>query len=114
MKHRGLDWDRRVNELIDRLPPRIRPFLRWLRKPSARWVRIPIGILLIFGSLLSILPVFGLWMLPLGLLLLAEDIAPLRRFVIRAIDWTSRRWARWRNWARPSSEKDEISRDETR
>jgi hypothetical protein len=53
-------------------------------------------------------------MLPLGLLLLAEDIAPLRRFMIRAIDWTSRGWARWRHRARPSSEKDEISRDETR
>jgi hypothetical protein len=111
MGHRGLDWDRRVNELVERLPRRMRPFVRWLRKPSSRWVRLPVGILLIFGSLLSILPIFGIWMLPLGLLLLAEDIVPLRRFLVRALDWIARRWARWRKRGRPSSDREEISED---
>jgi hypothetical protein len=42
-------------------------------------VRIPAGLLLIAGGVFAILPLLGLWMLPLGLVLLAEDIPPLRR-----------------------------------
>ena len=60
---------------------------RWLRKPASRWARIPAGILLIIGGCLAILPVFGLWMFLLGLMLLADDIPPLRRFRDRALDW---------------------------
>jgi hypothetical protein len=52
-------------------------------------------VLLIGGGLLSILPGFGLWMLPLGLLLLAEDIPPLRRGRDRALDWIERRRPHW-------------------
>ena len=61
--------EQRLDRLIGRLPQRLQTVLRWLRKPSARWLRILVGVLLIFGSVLSILPLFGLWMLPLGLLL---------------------------------------------
>jgi hypothetical protein len=53
------------------------------------------GVLLIAGSFLSILPIFGLWMLPLGLMLLAEDIAPLRRVRDRILDWIERRRPHW-------------------
>jgi hypothetical protein len=87
--------ERRLEELIDRLPRRLRSVVRWLRRPSARWVRIPAGMLLIAGSFLSILPVFGLWMLPLGLVLLAEDIPPLRRARDRVLDWIARRRPHW-------------------
>jgi hypothetical protein len=34
--------------------------------------------MLVGGGFLSTLPLFGLWMLPLGPLLLAEDVPPLR------------------------------------
>ena len=34
----------------------------------------PVGFLLILGGIFSILPFLGLWMLPLGLLLIAYDI----------------------------------------
>jgi hypothetical protein len=76
---RDLDRERRLNLLIRRLPPRFQDTIRWLRRPSARWVRIPAGLLLIAGGVFAILPLLGLWMLPLGLVLLAEDIPPLRR-----------------------------------
>ena len=49
--------------------------------------------LLILGGVLSILPILGLWMLPLGLILLAEDIAPLRRARDRLLDWIERRYS---------------------
>ena len=53
------------------------------------------GVLLIAGALLSILPIFGLWMLPLGLVLLAEDIAPLQRARDRSLDWVERHRPHW-------------------
>jgi hypothetical protein len=68
---------------------------RWLRKPASRWARIPAGVLLIIGGCLAILPVFGLWMFPLGLMLLADDIPPLRPTRDRALDWLERRRPRW-------------------
>lgn len=40
---------------------------------------MPAGILLVIGGMLSILPVLGIWMLPLGLVLLALDVALLRQ-----------------------------------
>jgi len=87
--------ERRIELLVRRLPPRPQRIVRWLRRPSARWARITAGLLLVLGSLLSILPIFGLWMLPLGLLLLAEDFSPLRRATGRVLCWIERRRPRW-------------------
>jgi hypothetical protein len=51
--------------------------------------------LLIIGGCLAILPVFGLWMLPLGFMLLADDIPLLRRCRDRVLDWLERRRPNW-------------------
>ena len=87
--------DRQLALLIRRLPQRVQGMVTWLLQPSARWVRIPVGILLILGSVLFILPVFGLWMLPFGLILLSEDIAPLRRLSDRLLHWIEQRRPHW-------------------
>lgn len=87
--------ERLLERIIDRLPRRLQTTVRWLRQPSLRWVRTFAAILLIGGAFLSILPVFGLWMLPLGLLLLAEDIPPLRRARDRVLDWIERHRPHW-------------------
>ncbi len=87
--------DRQLEQLIGRLPHKLQPTVRWLRRPSQRWVRLPAGALLVVGGLLSILPLLGLWMLPLGLVLLAEDIASLRRARGRALDWVERHRPHW-------------------
>jgi hypothetical protein len=84
--------DPRLASLIARLPQRLQTAVGWLRRPSSRWARIPAGVLLIFGGLLSILPILGLWMLPLGVALLADDAPPLRRARGRVLDWIERRW----------------------
>ena len=81
-----VEHERRLQRLIRRLPGKIQAITRWLRRPASRWARIPAGVLLTIGGRLSILPFFGLWMLPLGLILLADDIPLLRRA---------------RGWARP-------------
>lgn len=92
--------ENRLNRKLDRfereLPRSIGRGVRWLREPSARWVRIPVGLLLIMGGILSILPFLGLWMLPLGLLLLAQDLPFLRRPSRRALLWVERCWVRWK------------------
>lgn len=70
--------------------------LSWLRRPSSRIFRIPLAVLLIFGGIFSILPGLGIWMLPLGLLLLAIDLPALRAPVSSAILRFQRWWAVWR------------------
>ncbi len=78
------------------VPPWFGKALRRLRHPRARWVRLPAGALLVVGGIFSILPVLGIWMLPIGLLLLAGDIPFLRRPVARLTVWASDRWVQLR------------------
>ncbi len=65
------------------------------------FLRIPIGILLILGGVFSVLPGLGIWMLPLGLLLIAVDLPMMQRPVsagtIRSRRWMQNRWRknRW-------------------
>lgn len=68
---------------IDRLPAWIRHSIHWLRRPAARWLRRLAAIVLLIGGILWFLPLVGLWMLPLGLILLAEDSRALKRRLAR-------------------------------
>jgi hypothetical protein len=86
------DLDHEFDRLEPNLPPRIARFIRWVRRPSARWVRWPLGLLLIIGGVLAILPVFGLWMIPLGLALIAQDVPFLQRPLARLVAWINDRW----------------------
>jgi hypothetical protein len=58
-------------------------------------LRLPAALFLIVGSFLAILPFFGLWMLPLGLLLLAVDVPALRPTVSGAMIRGRRRLGNW-------------------
>lgn len=91
----GDDW--RLDALIDRLPKRLRDTVRALRQPSGRWLRIPAGLLLIAGGILAFLPILGIWMIPLGLALLADDVPLLRSWRSRMLDWIERRHPEWLN-----------------
>ena len=64
-----------------------------LRQDSWFPVRFPLALVLVLGRLLSFLPVLGIWMLPLGLLLLAVDL-PILRGPISALIIRGRRKAR--------------------
>lgn len=75
--------------------------LRWLRHPASRWVRLPAGLVLMVGGIFSILPVLGLWMLPLGLLLISADVPPLRKPMARFAHGAVNLWLRLRmRWQR--------------
>ncbi len=99
--------ERRIALLLRQLPQRLRNAVIWLRRPQARWVRIPAGVLLILGSVLSILPVFGLWMLPAGVVLLSQDVPPLQRLVDRVLAWIRRRHPRWMGLGEPAAPGNE-------
>lgn len=47
--------------------------------PASRIFRILLGAGLCVGGLLAFLPVLGIWMLPLGILVLSVDLPPVRR-----------------------------------
>ena len=84
-----------MEKLIDGLPTSFAATVRFLRQPSGRWLRIPAGLLLILAGLLFFLPILGIWMLPLGLLLLAEDLPVLRSWRSRILDWIERHHPEW-------------------
>lgn len=86
------ELDRHFEWIADRLPDKGARFMRWLRQPTSRLVRIPLSALLILGGIFSFLPILGLWMLPLGLLLIAQDIPFLQKPLARALGWIERKW----------------------
>ena len=84
--------DRIVDRYAAKMPAWMARFIGWGRRPSLRGPRIVAGIVLVLFGFLGFLPVLGFWMVPLGLLLLAQDVAFLRRPVVNAIYWVERKW----------------------
>jgi len=91
-KHYKSEIDRHFAWFEAKLPPRPAAFVRWLRKPSSRLVRIPLALLLVVGGVFSFLPILGLWMLPLGLLLIAQDVPFLQKPLAAMLGWIERKW----------------------
>jgi hypothetical protein len=95
--------DRYFEMINRRVPISVSRFIRWLRRPSSFAVRLVIAILLIVGGIFSFLPVLGLWMLPLGLLLIAQDVRLLQKPLVvafvcveRTVEWLRVKWRdRW-------------------
>jgi hypothetical protein len=86
------ELDRHFAWFEAKLSPRPAGFVRWLRRPSSRLVRIPLAILLVVGGIFSFLPILGLWMLPLGLLLIAQDVPFLQKPLAEMLGWIERKW----------------------
>jgi hypothetical protein len=86
------ELDRHFAWFEGRLSPRPAKFVGWLRRPSSRYSRVPLAILLIVGGIFSFLPVLGLWMLPLGPLLFAQDVPVLQKPMARMLGWLERKW----------------------
>lgn len=84
--------DRHFAWFQGKLSPRLAGFVGWLRRPSSRLVRIPLAILLVVGGVFSFLPILGLWMLPLGLVLIAQDVPVLQKPMAKMLDWIERKW----------------------
>jgi hypothetical protein len=94
------ELDRAFDELEEEVPDRVVRAIRWLRSPSSRWVRIPLGVLFIVGGLLWFLPVVGIELLPIGLLLIAQDVPFLKKPVGRGMLWLVHKWQELQAWWR--------------
>ena len=79
-----------MDHFQDYMPAWVARNLKRLRGERAVWVRVPAGIALIGGGVLSFLPVLGIWMLPLGVALLAQDIPAMHKPMARLLDFTNR------------------------
>jgi hypothetical protein len=86
------ELDRHLAWLEGKLPRRVGNGVAWLRKPSSIYVRVPAALALVLGGIFSFLPVLGIWMLPLGLVLVAQDVPPLQRPLARLLNAVERRW----------------------
>lgn len=94
----------RIRARFERQFRAIETQLPWLKRPltavrARGWwiVRLPLAFIFIAGGLLSFLPILGLWMLPVGLLLLAVDLPLLRAPLSAAMIRIRRRVAVWRH-----------------
>jgi hypothetical protein len=92
MSRNAPDLDTELEKFEKRLPRGMARSVAWLRKPSSRYVRIPAALLLIVGGFVGFLPVLGFWMIPLGLVLVAQDVPFLRPPMARLLAWINRKW----------------------
>jgi hypothetical protein len=92
------ELDKAFDKLEQEAPDFLTRAICWLRKPQARVVRLPLGILFIVAGLLWFLPVVGLEFLPIGLLLVAQDVPFLRRPVGRMTLYLLGKWVALRKW----------------
>jgi len=89
----GVD-DRRLERLLNRLPKRVRS--RSLRPAAIRPLAQDSNRSTADSWRHSLfLPIAGLWMLPIGLALLADDVQPLRSLRSRTLDWIEHHRPDW-------------------
>lgn len=86
------ELDRHFAWFEAKLPPKAARFVSWLRQPGSWLVRIPLAVLLVVGGIFSFLPILGVWMLPLGLLLIAQDVPFLQKPLAQMLGWIERKW----------------------
>jgi hypothetical protein len=83
-----------IQRKIERLPRWIGRSIGRLRRDGRLWLRLLVAILLILGGVFWFLPVLGIWMLPLGFILLASEVPPLKRWMVRSAKRIERRRSR--------------------
>jgi hypothetical protein len=84
--------EQQFERLEKHFPSALRRFVHWLRQPKLIWLRIPVGLLFIAGGFVGFLPVLGFWMVPLGLIVIAQDIPFIRPPIARALKWGLDKW----------------------
>ena len=87
------DFHEEMDRFQNHIPSWIADNLKRLRGERAIWVRVPMGVALIGGGVLGFLPlpIVSIWMLPVGLALLAHDIPTMRGPMARLLHFTNRK-----------------------
>jgi hypothetical protein len=91
---------RELNRYVDRLRAYLPDWLcrtvKWLREPDRLIARVMVSLVLVVGGLFSFLPVLGLWMLPLGLIIISQDLTFLQRPLLHLFGWTEHQYGNLR------------------
>lgn len=90
--------DQAFEGLEHETPDKVSRMIRWLRDPESKWVRLPLGLLFIAAGFFGFLPIVGIEFIPLGLLLIAQDIPFLRKPVGEMTLWLERQWIALKQW----------------
>ena len=85
------DFHDEVDRLQNHIPCWVGHNLNRLRGKRALWLRVLSGVALIGAWSILPLPIVGIWMLPVGLALLAHDIPMMRRPMARLLHFTNRK-----------------------
>src|ERR1043165_982377 len=85
MKLSDQEVEQYIREKLDRLPPRIAQSVHKLRNAQPAWLRLVVAALLMIGGLLWFLPLVGIWMLPLGLILVADQFPATKRLLVKLL-----------------------------
>ena len=85
MKLSDHEAEQYIREKLDRLPPRIAQAVYRLRNARPAWLKLVAAALLIVGGLLWFLPLVGIWMLPLGLILVADQFPATKRLLVKLL-----------------------------
>jgi hypothetical protein len=114
------DLDHQLDRLEGVCPSYLARIIHFLRKPSLRWLRTSVGVLLLIGGCFSFLPILGLEMIPIGLMLIAIDVPFLRGPVARMVAWGEQRvlgmialWETVRARLRPGAPNPKFARRES-
>jgi hypothetical protein len=88
---RILDFHEEMDRFQNHIPRLVGRNLNRLRGKRAIWVRVPTGVALVGGGVLGFLPlpIVGIWMLPVGLALLAHDIPTMRGPMARLLHFAN-------------------------
>lgn len=97
----------RLHAWSERITLRLVRAIGRLKRHRNRWVRRGLGFGLILGGILAFLPILGVWMLPLGLVILSDESQCLRRPRRRVQLWLGRRFPRCRV---PSDQPSSVPR----
>jgi hypothetical protein len=85
------DFHEEMDRFQNHIPTWVAQNLNRLLGKRAIWVRVLTGVALIVAWGFFPLPVVGIWMLPVGLALLAYDIPMMRRPMARLLHFTNRK-----------------------
>src|SRR5215831_4884969 len=85
------DFHEEMDRLQNHIPSSVGHNLNRLRGKRAIWMRVLTGFAFIGAWCFFPLPIVGIWMLPVGLALLAHDIAIIRRPMARLLHFANRK-----------------------
>ncbi len=102
------DFHEEMNLFQSRVPTWVGHNMNRLRGKRAIWVRVLTGVTLIVAWGFLPVPLVGIWMLPVGLALLAHDIPIMRAPIARLLHFTNRKIEKRKNCARSALPQSRV------